>query len=258
MKYADALSGYVGGASGILFTHPLDTIRVRMQVFSQQSTYNNNLIHVLKELFKTRGILGLYAGVIPPVFLRGFGFGINRFVYGKMAKSNSNIVTGLVAGFFNGVADLPIFLVKSRVQVLNSEFKENLYNYYKMSIQVYKNEGVLAFFRGLTFMTFVSSGGYALFYVFYDNLRQKEYNPYFSGMFAAVACWPVFYPFDVLRTRQQTCLQQLKAWYHFRELIVEQPPKKWFPGLSFTLVRTAPRYGVAMFVCERTKQALAD
>eukprot|EP00494_Astrolonche_serrata_P029089 UN29356 len=63
----DLVSGYLGGACGIFCTHPLDTVRVRVQYLSQTES-KINYVQIVKDLIKKKGFLGLYNGVIPPVF----------------------------------------------------------------------------------------------------------------------------------------------------------------------------------------------
>lgn len=58
------IAGSIGGAAGIIFGHPLDVVKVRMQ--SQSSPFSSSLqcfLHILRE----EKFLGLYRGMAPPL-----------------------------------------------------------------------------------------------------------------------------------------------------------------------------------------------
>eukprot|EP00494_Astrolonche_serrata_P018507 UN18701 len=47
--------------------------------------------------------------------------------------TNKSWIVGLICGFCNGACDLPIFVVKTRVQCSNEKFQETLPSYWRMS-----------------------------------------------------------------------------------------------------------------------------
>eukprot|EP00494_Astrolonche_serrata_P024951 UN25211 len=158
----------------------------------------------MKDIIKRRGVFGLYAGVVPPVFFRGFGFAANRYAYGIAKKrTNKTWLIGAVSGFSNSLFDQPVFVLKARVQVSNKKFKETIPNYWRMAKDIWTKEGVRGFMSGYTFMYLNCVISYSIFYVVYDYMRQRDYSSGVSGVAAVVICWPAVYPFDVLRTRQQ-------------------------------------------------------
>lgn len=259
----EILGGFFGGACGIASTHPLDTIRVRAQV--SQGVKNPSYVGIIRDITKHRGILGLYAGIVPPVFFRGIGFSLNRWGYsmGKQYTDNSAIL-GIIAGFFNAIADTPIFCLKNRAQCSNVKFKETIPSYLRMGFHIVKKEGITGLFSGHVPNMLLQCLSYALFYLVYDPMREAGYAPWLCGMTAVLCCWPPCYPLDVLRTRSQI-IQKRTKWsrdfFTFRYFIRDmskQPVSRWFPGMGITLVRAAPRYGVAMTVCEMVKEKLED
>lgn len=261
--HKEVLGGFFGGACGIFCTHPLDTIRTRAQVM--KGTKNPSYVGIVRDVIKHRGILGLYAGVFPPVFFRGIGFAMNRsgYAFAKKYTDNSAIL-GAVAGAVNSIADTPIFCLKNRVQCSNGKFKETLSHYCKMGYQIFRKEGIRGLYSGHIPNLILESVSYALFYVVYDPMITGGYPPWLCGVCAVLACWPMCYPLDVLRTRSQITPKRTKwsrDYFTFRYFLREmwaQPVNRWFPGMGLTLVRAAPRYGVAMAVCESIKNSLED
>lgn len=261
--HREVLGGFFGGACGIFITHPLDTIRVRAQVAS--GGRNPSYLGIIRSIVRHKGITGFYAGVVPPVFFRGVGFSFNRYGYAcaKQYTDNSCIL-GIIAGLCNAMADTPIFCLKNRVQCSNGQFKESIREYLRMGFHILKTEGLYGLYTGHVPNVILFCFSYALFYAVYDPMLSAGYTPCTSGVAAVLACWPLLYPFDVLRTRSQIVQKRTKwsrNYFTFRYFAREmwaQPVRRWFPGLGLTLVRAAPRYGVAMAVCESVKGTLED
>ena len=87
----DFIGGWIGGSLGILLTHPIDTVRVRMQYASPYS--NITYRQVIQNIHRTIGVKGIFRGVLPPMAFRGFSMALNRAGYnlGNSIKSNDVI-----------------------------------------------------------------------------------------------------------------------------------------------------------------------
>jgi len=256
---AESISGWIGGSCGIFATHPLDTIRIRQQVAGA----NCNYINVVREIVRYKGLLGFYGGIIPPVFFRGFAFSMNRSVYAITQElTNKPYLLGFSAGLCMSLFEIPIHLLKSRTQVINKKFRETIPNYLRMALHVCKIEGWKGLFAGSVPHTILSSCSYAVFYVSYEWMFEKQYNPVISGCCSCWISWPLFYPLDVIRTRMQV-VPKLTKWNQkyftfsfFCNEMTKQSFKHWFPGLGMTIIRAGPRFGVCMGVSEIVKRNL--
>jgi len=262
--YDEVIGGFLGGAAGIFTTHPLDTIRVRLQ--GCKAAIKPSYAEICRGILQNKGWFGFYAGIIPPVFLRGISFAVNRWGYktAKQYTDNTQLI-GAFAGFCTTWVDTPIFLIKNRVQISNAKFKETFRDYIKMARLIVRAEGIKGLYSGNVANFWVMIPSYVLFYSVYDPLMKMGGIPSWAcGAIAVVSCWPAIYPFDVIRTRAQILRKQTR-WsrkfftfrYHCRE-VFGQPFTKWFPGLSLTLVRAVPRYGIGMMVCENVKNSLKE
>jgi len=266
----ESISGYVGGACGIAATHPLDTVRVQLQSFSAKSQSKIAVVDICKNIVKNGGPLGFFRGIVPPIVFRGLGMCISRTVYGlaneKYPTGNKflrSFAVGATAGSISGGIETPVHLLKVRAQVGAAEnIKETLYGYWKLAKHIIQTEGVLRLYHGVQPQMVASAFGGGMYYVAYDELRTREYNPFVAGCVSAIVGWPWAYPFDVIRTRLQS--QPIKnsidaAYYTFRaesQRMVSQHFTKWFPGLSLTLIRAAPRWGIVMYMHETTRTFL--
>jgi len=77
-SFAVPLAGGLAGASSWLFSFPLDCIRAGVQGRDLAEPAKRGAIQVLSELLKTKGVLGLYAGVAPSI-ARAFLVSGSRF-----------------------------------------------------------------------------------------------------------------------------------------------------------------------------------
>jgi len=272
MSYVEPVAGYIGGACGIAFTHPLDTVRIRAQVFAQHATKKHlTYKDIARDILRSHGSLGFFRGVIPPVILRGLTMGINRWAYSFADRNcfakDPYIRSLLVGGFSGGVLgffETPIHLLKNRAQTMGNkvQFSESLLGYMRLGHRMVVEEGIRALGCGMSASIWFGVGSYSLFYVFYDGMMAAGFHSFFCGMTAAFFSWPVFYPFDVIRTRQQAKSMKTRWSRQFftfsrtcRELSHGRFPS-WFPGLQLTLVRAVPRWGVVMSVHESIKSFL--
>lgn len=71
------LAGGCAGAVGWFVSFPLDCIKAQMQGIPIHQTPNSSF-GILKDLLRTRGVLGLYAGVLPSI-IRAFLVSSSRF-----------------------------------------------------------------------------------------------------------------------------------------------------------------------------------
>lgn len=91
----DLLAGMTGGAASVYVGQPLDTVKVKMQLFP--NLYGGMLKCVL-DTFRLQGIRGLYAGVVPALVSNCAENAVMFATYGQCQK--------LIAGSGCTVADL--------------------------------------------------------------------------------------------------------------------------------------------------------
>lgn len=241
------LCGILGGSAGILVTHPIDTVRVR--VILQRKSF----LSLMKEIFQKSGIAGFFSGVIPPVTIRGLAFGTNRFFF-KKGKQASDIpfIQGCIAGIPNAIIECPMHFLKIRAQVLDGKNRtpETLSYYIKKSYKIIRHEGIRAYFRGFLCNAVVMIPGFGLFYLAYEPLKTDfGFSPFVASIMCVPVTWVPVYPLEVLRSHYQTDLS-LQYSQAIQRLFRPFSLAKLFPGITTTLNRAVLRFAVAMSVTE--------
>jgi len=260
------LSGWVGGAVGIMATHPLDSIRVVKQYQARVCKNNVRYHDIIMHIRYVHGVSGFYRGVIPPTVLRGLGVSANRAGYnlGLHLFKDEKIhgtwriwVVGSLAGCCSGVVDMPVQLLKCRAQVRIGLTKETFSLYINMAKRIWKYEGFRAFTNGFIPQLLYNAISFALFYAIYDHIISHGFSPFVAGMTAGVVSWPPVLPLDSLRVRMQ-CQPVTVGLSTVVGQMWRQPVRLWFTGLGVTVLRAAPRWGITMLAVENCNKILKE
>mmetsp|Transcript_1900 Transcript_1900/g.2906 ORF Transcript_1900/g.2906 Transcript_1900/m.2906 type:complete len:299 (-) Transcript_1900:61-957(-) len=224
------ISGTFAGLCGVCVGHPLDLIKVRLQV---QSIYggSTSALSSFKNAFSKEGVRGLYRGVTPPMVAEAT---INSFLFGtyvgvlnviaadniaKDQKPNLSHIyfAGCAAGMPAALCVSPLELIKARIQVqgLTSPggVKTSPLQCAKQAIKMY---GFSSLFTGLTSTLMRDIPSYGFYFLTYEAIQRKflsEENvglgkkigvEIVGGGVAGMVAWGSTYPFDVMKTRLQT------------------------------------------------------
>tara|TARA_B100001013_G_scaffold67003_1_gene35022 strand:+ start:1505 stop:2347 length:843 start_codon:yes stop_codon:yes gene_type:complete len=257
--------GYIGGALGILVTHPIDTVRVRLQHAATNGKTGVTYSSIINNIRRTIGIKGLFRGVLPPVTLRGFSMGMNRAGYEFASKITEGQdksppkgwkLTGVSAfsGLCQTFVDLPLYNIKCRAQTTKDPcFNESFRGYYRMAKEITVKEGYKGWTNGFIPASACSMLSYPILYGVYDKLRENNFSPIIAGAIAGAISWPIGLPFDTIRIKMQTDKRFVPFTKAAHELF-KQPVKKWWIGLGATMVRAAPRYAIIMWTVENSNK----
>jgi len=257
-------SGWVGGAVGIMATHPLDSIRVTKQYQARICKNNVRYHEIIRHIRYMHGVSGFWRGVIPPTVLRGLGISANRAGYnlgmqlfkGEKVQGTWRIwVVGGIAGVCTGFVDMPVQLLKCRAQLRMGVRKETFAMYFDMAKRIWRYEGFRAFTNGLTPQLLYNGISFALFYAIYDYTILEGFSPFVAGMTAGVFSWPPVLPLDSLRVRMQGQPVNLGLSTVAGQMW-RQPVRIWFTGMGITMLRAAPRWGITMLAIENCNKIL--
>lgn len=161
-----ALNFALGGISGSFATlciQPLDMIKVRIQLLSEQGHKNISPITVGKDIIKQHGFLYLYKG-LDSAILRQIFYGTTRLGlfysfldhfktknHGKevtlLQKSVSSFTAGGIAAFVANPADLVLIRIQAD-GTLPVEQRRNYKNAFDGIARIAKEEGVTKLWRG--------------------------------------------------------------------------------------------------------------
>lgn len=121
----DLICGTWAGLAYILTAHPLDSIKVRMQLDRRQKI---SLTETVKETYIHEGMRGFYKGMGSPLItipiVNSVVFASYEFAkrmmgvqVGQECTFNQSLIAGSFGGFMNSFVLSPIELVKCRLQV---------------------------------------------------------------------------------------------------------------------------------------------
>lgn len=92
-KTTPALAGAFSGFTTRMVTAPFDTMKIRYQVLSRQALASLSFASFIKQMIKEEGILALWKGTVPALYLWVSYSAIQFYCYGVMKKDVSRWVS---------------------------------------------------------------------------------------------------------------------------------------------------------------------
>ncbi|KAJ3215705.1 Mitochondrial dicarboxylate transporter [Dinochytrium kinnereticum] len=200
-----------------LCTHPLDTLKIRLQT----STVQSSLVRTTVDIISKEGVLALYAGVSASLLRQAtystVRFGAYDYLKSKLdARDNfyKQLFAACVGGAAGGIVGSPADLTNVRMQndgKLPVEKRRGYKNAFHGIYRIATDEGASALFRGLgpnvqraILMTASQVVSYDVIKLqmlstgfFKDNLVTHFGASLSAGLIATTVCSPI----DVLKTR---------------------------------------------------------
>ena len=245
----DIFASTVGGTFGLACTHPIDTIRIRMQLQSYPNKQYKTMFHWGYAAIRREGIRGLFKGVISnacgsaPIYTFCF---TSKELWSRLIKplnlnqQAESFISGLFAGVFTWISTVPAEMLKWRAQADKFNYIE-----YRNSIKkIYHQKGIRGIYQGwwVTLIRDVPWSG--LYFWSYDTITTKWIKPddspkrkytikVIAGGIAGILDWIPTYPLDVVKTKIQTdtsyktptIYQTMKKYYKL------QGPRFFFKGI---------------------------
>ncbi|XP_063612790.1 calcium-binding mitochondrial carrier protein Aralar1-like [Penaeus indicus] len=179
---SEMFAGACAGGSQVIFTNPLEIVKIRLQVAGEIATVKKiSAVSVIKEL----GFLGLYKGA-RACFLRDIPFSAIYFpvyAHSKQLLADENgynsPLTLLIAGAIGGVpaASLttPADVIKTRLQVAARAGQTTYSGVFDAARKIFREEGGKAFWKGAPARVFRSSPQFGVTLVTYEVLQRLFY-----------------------------------------------------------------------------------
>ncbi|XP_032679272.1 calcium-binding mitochondrial carrier protein Aralar1 isoform X1 [Odontomachus brunneus] len=177
--YGEILSGACAGASQVIFTNPLEIVKIRLQVAGEIAGASKvRAWAVVKEL----GLFGLYKGA-RACFLRDVPFSAIYFpmyahTKARMADEGgyntplSLLASGAIAGVPAAALVTPADVIKTRLQVVAREGQTTYNGLLDCARKIYREEGARAFWKGATARVFRSSPQFGVTLFTYELLQR--------------------------------------------------------------------------------------
>ncbi|XP_011153052.1 calcium-binding mitochondrial carrier protein Aralar1 isoform X4 [Harpegnathos saltator] len=177
--YGEIISGACAGASQVIFTNPLEIVKIRLQVAGEIAGGSKvRAWTVVKEL----GLFGLYKGA-RACFLRDVPFSAIYFpmyahTKARMADEGgyntplSLLASGAIAGVPAAALVTPADVIKTRLQVVAREGQTTYNGLLDCARKIYREEGARAFWKGATARVFRSSPQFGVTLFTYELLQR--------------------------------------------------------------------------------------
>ncbi|KAL8935823.1 MAG: hypothetical protein Q9216_005239 [Gyalolechia sp. 2 TL-2023] len=227
------LAGGVGGTSGDLLMHSIDTVKTRQQGDPHIPSKYTSLSSSYLKIFRQEGVRrGLYSGVTPAflgsfpgtiIFFGCYEYSKRHLIDIGVHNSLAYLASGFIADLAASVVYVPSEVLKTRLQLqgrYNNPFFSSGYNYRSTlhaTRTIIKEEGFAALFYGYKATLFRDLPFSALQFAFYEQEQKwaKEYvggkdiglgleiltATTAGGLAGVMTC-----PLDVVKTRIQTQL----------------------------------------------------
>ncbi|XP_059198407.1 electrogenic aspartate/glutamate antiporter SLC25A12, mitochondrial-like isoform X3 [Centropristis striata] len=179
---AEILAGGCAGASQVIFTNPLEIVKIRLQVAGEITTGPRvKALNVVRDL----GFLGLYKGA-KACFLRDIPFSAIYFpVYAhtkaQLADEDGSLgalqllTAGAIAGVPAASLVTPADVIKTRLQVAARAGQTTYNGVIDCFRKILKEEGFRAFWKGAGARVFRSSPQFGVTLVTYELLQRWLY-----------------------------------------------------------------------------------
>uniref|UniRef100_A0A1B6EFM0 EF-hand domain-containing protein n=1 Tax=Clastoptera arizonana TaxID=38151 RepID=A0A1B6EFM0_9HEMI len=180
--WGEILAGACAGGSQVVFTNPLEIVKIRLQVAGEIASGEKvRAWGVVKDL----GLFGLYKGA-KACLLRDIPFSAIYFpsyahMKAKLADENgyNHPLTLLLAGAIAGIpaASLvtPADVIKTRLQVVARAGQTTYSGLTDAAVKIYREEGARAFWKGATARVCRSSPQFGVTLVTYEILQRLFY-----------------------------------------------------------------------------------
>lgn len=287
LKYQHLIAGVSGGVLSTVILHPLDLIKIRLQVSDGQKsrpTYSG-LAHVCRSIIQKNGYRGLYQGVTPNAWGAGLSWGFYFFFYNALKAymqdgsteplgPGSHMLAASEAGVMTLMITNPIWVTKTRLCLQYEDVNKGLPSNSKTPrykgmvdalFKIYRYEGVRGLYKGLIPGLFGVSHG-ALQFMAYEELK-KGYNSYMGlpnggqlGAFTYITFAAISktfavvttYPYQVVRSRLQDQHRHYDStWDAVRKTYRGESWRGFYKGLFPNILRVTPACCITFLVYEK-------
>jgi solute carrier family 25 protein 43 len=266
-------------------TSPLDVVKILAQVGTKET--KQGFLRSFVNIYQREGIRAFWKGN-GIACVRLFPYNAVQFAtfnqlklwfsdqQGRMSEFRA-LVAGSLAGIAATVTTYPTDMVKTRLTVAHADKRKSKYNGMIDCFRVvYREEGILAFYKGMSTSiigVIPFAGGTFMAYEFLDRVwreykKGKPLNPlenFINGCLAAAFAQTFSFPFDTIRKKMQaqshTVTDDMKPDVEFTGMIdafVKTVKKNGVLGLwrgtTANLAKVAPYAGIMFAAFEACKR----
>jgi len=270
--------GGIAGCGATLCVHPLDVIRVQIQIDSGKS----GVASVTKRILGEKGVPGLYAGLTAGIF-RQLTYGLTRFGVYQVLEDNAKktrtpsflerVGFGVVAGASGALIGNPSEVALVRMSADSKAPIAERRNYKNVGdalVRVVREEGVLALGRGLDSnvarCVLLNASQLATFGQSKDLLAKHTSIPaglpmqFSASMVAGLMATIVTLPMDTTKSRLQNMkpgpdgvLPYRNAWDCVMKSVRNEGPLSLWKGFIPFYIKLAPHTTISLIILDQLR-----
>ncbi|XP_065331830.1 mitochondrial basic amino acids transporter-like [Cloeon dipterum] len=253
----DFFAGCVGGCSGVLVGHPLDTIKVRLQTQDFRNPVYRGTYHCFRTIVEKESVRGLYKGMSSPLAgvacVNAIIFGVQGNIQRRLSNPDSlhsHFIAGAAAGLSQSWVASPLELAKTRMQI--QQGNRPMYRSPLHCLRdVYHREGWRGVFRGQLITVYREVPGYGTYFVSYEAICRalageqgshtlSSASILLAGGSAGCISWVASYPIDVIKSRLQADNRYKGMIDCYKQSYRDEGVRFLSRGLSSTMIRSFP------------------
>eukprot|EP00578_Thalassiosira_sp_NH16_P021182 CAMPEP_0181093812 /NCGR_PEP_ID=MMETSP1071-20121207/9654_1 /TAXON_ID=35127 /ORGANISM="Thalassiosira sp., Strain NH16" /LENGTH=311 /DNA_ID=CAMNT_0023176089 /DNA_START=289 /DNA_END=1224 /DNA_ORIENTATION=- len=292
MKLFNLLSGGAAGTLASCITNPLEVIKTQLQSSSaavgELSKASGHPVAIAKKIFERDGVLGFWkgmrptlVGIIPSRSVYFYSYESTKRFLGSHGMLEGGIPNALVSGLSAGVAGNtltnPIWVVKTRLQLMaDSTAGQKVYSGYRDAVKsIFKEEGIGGFYKGISASYWGCLEGAAQFMIYeqiksriltQQNQQREEQGlqptdklpgiVYFcSAALAKGTASILTYPHEVARTRlreqaRNGVFKYKGMWQTIGIVAKEEGRKGLYSGMGVHLMKVVPNSAIMFLTYE--------
>lgn len=253
----DTISGAFAGVMGTLLGHPLDIIKVRMQVAKASAEkVKKGILGNLIDIVRKEGFFALYKGVASPMLALTILNTLSFAIYCQLKRVShfenyylNCFIGGAVAGTSLSFISTPFELVKIQQQLDNvreQKFKSSFH----CCRYLYQKYGSTIFYKGYSVNTIRETVYCAVYFTLYEFFKiqlntnfeylnqHQSISVMIAGGWAGMFSWLCSFPFDVVKSIIQDQLHvKNKMLDVARANFLERGARGFFSGIYPSMVR---------------------
>lgn len=292
MKLLNLFSGGAAGTLASCITNPLEVIKTQLQSSSAAvgdlAAANGSPTAIAKTIFERDGILGFWKGmrptligIIPSRSIYFYSYEQTKNFMGSLGVKEGGVPNALVSGLMAGVSSNtltnPIWVVKTRLQLLaDSTASQTAYTGYRHCVRtILKEEGIGGFYKGISASYWGCLEGATQFMI-YEQIKTKimakenakreamGLHPtndlpkivyFLSAAVAKGTASILTYPHEVARTRlreqaRNGVFKYKGMWQTIGVVAKEEGRKGLYSGMGVHLMKVVPNSAIMFLTYE--------
>ena len=172
-------AGTAAGLCQACITYPLEVVRTRLALGPGMGIQYRGIIDCARRTIVDEGLRGLYKGLGPTILSGAPYVGLQMTLYAEFKKINGkgtvlqDLTNGAAAGICAQSLTYAGDTVRRQMQSNGIGGTERIYkNSWDCCKKIYRNEGLVGFFRGMPLNCFRAIPGAAIQFASYDKLKK--------------------------------------------------------------------------------------